>query len=168
MQALQSAARNAAAAGANNLGRNPVNGLQLPNIPNGLAPGGSWSIRACRPIRVCGRAPCSPNRPLAAVRRFVDVKQTAPQAILNWQTFNIGKKTLLKFDQDGRRQRDEQWVAFNKINDPTVSLPRFLGSIQGERAGLRDQPQRHHLRRVIQVNTHIFVGFLTSRSTTAC
>ena len=37
----------------------------------------------------------------------VNITQTAQQAILNWQTFNVGKNTTVNIDQSrGRRQRE--------------------------------------------------------------
>jgi filamentous hemagglutinin family protein len=60
----------------------------------------------------------------------VSIKQTAPQALLTWQTFNIGKETTLTFDQTAGGANVSQWIAFNKVNDPTGVPSQILGSIQ--------------------------------------
>ncbi|MBC3375857.1 filamentous hemagglutinin family protein [Pseudomonas sp. SWRI92] len=44
----------------------------------------------------------------------VTVKQTADKAILNWDTFNIGRDTTLAFQQDA------SWAALNKVNNSTA------------------------------------------------
>src|SRR5208337_893995 len=58
----------------------------------------------------------------------VTVKQTQEQAILNWQSFNIGKSTVLDFDQTAGGADAGQWIAFNKIG-VTGSPSQILGSI---------------------------------------
>src|SRR6185312_6261324 len=49
----------------------------------------------------------------------VTIIQNAQQALLTWKTFNIGKKTTLTFDQSAGGSDIGNWVAFNKINDPS-------------------------------------------------
>jgi filamentous hemagglutinin family protein len=44
----------------------------------------------------------------------VTIKQTADKAILNWDTFNIGRDTTLAFQQDA------SWAALNKVNNSTA------------------------------------------------
>jgi filamentous hemagglutinin family protein len=58
----------------------------------------------------------------------VAIKQTQEQAILNWQSFNIGKNTVLDFDQTAGGADVAQWVAFNKIG-VTGSPSQILGSM---------------------------------------
>lgn len=45
---------------------------------------------------------------------IVTIKQTADKAILNWDTFNIGRDTTLAFQQDA------SWAALNKVNNSTA------------------------------------------------
>ncbi len=45
---------------------------------------------------------------------LVSIKQTADKAILNWDTFNIGRDTTLAFQQDAN------WAALNKVNNSTA------------------------------------------------
>jgi filamentous hemagglutinin family protein len=142
-KAAQEAARKAAIRGPANLGFNPNdilrgaagNPARLPNVPNGLAPGG---------LQVDPRVPADlanpeagedgslwtgaqlPTQKQAGGRTIVTIKQTAQQALLNWETFNIGKETTLKFSHNG----GSKWIAFNKVNDPSGVPSQILGSIR--------------------------------------
>ena len=57
------------------------------------------------------------------------IVQTSQQALLNWQTFNIGKETNVTFDQTAGGSQAAQWIAFNKINDPSGVPSQILGSL---------------------------------------
>jgi len=135
--AAQAAARAAALSGANNLGQNPNNPLvTLPDVPDGMAVGGlvpdsglsslgvanpvsSW-IGANTPVQTSSGTPGQVK---------VTVQQTAQQALLQWDTFNIGKNTNLNFDQSAGGANVNQWVAFNKIKDPSLNPSQILGSL---------------------------------------
>ncbi len=52
----------------------------------------------------------------------------ATQAILNWQTFNVGKNTTVVFDQQG----NSNWIALNRVLDPTGNPSLILGSIKAD------------------------------------
>ncbi|WP_027534665.1 filamentous haemagglutinin family protein [Bradyrhizobium sp. WSM3983] len=54
----------------------------------------------------------------------VDITQTQSRAILNWQTFNVGAKTTVNFNQSGT-----DWIALNRVTDPTGSPSQILGHI---------------------------------------
>ncbi len=60
----------------------------------------------------------------------VTVTQTQPQALLNWQSFNIGKNTTLDFAQSGNSGDPGDWVAINRILDPSLAPSQILGSIE--------------------------------------
>src|SRR5262249_3174062 len=62
----------------------------------------------------------------------VNVQQTSQQAVLNWKSFNVGKQTKLNFDQSAGGANASQWVAFNKITDPTGVPSQILGSITAQ------------------------------------
>ncbi|BCU75310.1 filamentous haemagglutinin family protein [Luteolibacter sp. LG18] len=133
VQAMQTAARNLAKNnGSNNLGQNPNNPSQLlPDVPDGLAAGG---------LEVDPRVPTDStlwqgaNLPVQSTTSGgtvqVTVKQTAQQALLNWKTFNVGKNTKLTFDQSDGGSNVGQWIAFNKVNDPTANPTQILGTIE--------------------------------------
>ena len=141
VRAMQATARDLAIKGPNNLGRNPNNpGLQLPNIPNGLVTGGLKVApgvpvdlahpTAAENIALWQGAKLPTQSTTASGRIKVTVEQTKPQALLTWETFNIGKETTLAFDQNAGGDSKSQWIAFNKIIDPSGVPSQILGSIQ--------------------------------------
>jgi filamentous hemagglutinin family protein len=140
MKTMQDAARAAADRGPNSLGANPNNpGRPLLNVPNGLAPGG---------LQVAPGVPKDLANPAAgedpklwqgaklpaefkqAGRTLVTVEQLKQQALLTWETFNIGKDTTLSFNQSRGGAEKSTWVAFNKINDPSGAPSQILGAIE--------------------------------------
>ncbi|QYG09934.1 filamentous hemagglutinin family protein [Janthinobacterium sp. PAMC25594] len=109
-QAAQAQARQAAASGA--------------SVPNGLAQGGlqvdtnsltaGW-LNAQAPVQT-----------VANGKTAVVVQQTADKAILNWETFNVGKDTTLTFQQ----QKD--WAVLNRVNDPQARPSQIQGQIKAD------------------------------------
>lgn len=63
----------------------------------------------------------------------VDVKQTGQYAILNWQSFNVGKNTTLDFDQSQGTQANggNNWVALNRV-DASAAPSQILGNIKAD------------------------------------
>ncbi|MEY5009978.1 MAG: hypothetical protein RLZZ253_1117, partial [Verrucomicrobiota bacterium] len=132
VQALQKAAREIAR-------KNPA------TVPNGLGAGG-LQVHPQVPVDLANpqagekpelwRGADLPVQTTAGARTRVTILQSQPQAMLTWRTFNVGKETTVKFDQRGGEQRDgsNNWIAFNKILDPTGQPSRILGSIEGEGA----------------------------------
>ncbi|MEW6640496.1 MAG: filamentous hemagglutinin family protein [Pseudomonadota bacterium] len=112
MQGAQAAARAAAAAAQRS--------TTLPQIavPNGLAagglqvaPSGTWT-GANAPVQSTGGSGTT-----------VTINQTAPQAVLNWQTFNVGAQTTVNFNQQA-----STWTALNRVVGNT-SPSQILGQI---------------------------------------
>jgi len=128
MQAAQASARALAASGANNLGVNPNEpGQALPDVPNGLQPGGL--------VPYSGGVWTGANLPVQSSsggQTLVNIQQNAAQALLTWQKFNIGKDTTLNFDQSAGGVDATQWIAFNKINDPSGVPSQILGTIKAQ------------------------------------
>jgi len=62
----------------------------------------------------------------------VTINQVLPQAILNWQSFNIGSHTAVHFNQSAGKAAASTWTVLNRISDPTVSPTQILGSITAE------------------------------------
>jgi filamentous hemagglutinin family protein len=133
MRAMQNAARDNANKGPNNLGKNPLKpAVTLPDVPNGLGTGG---------LKVSGNVTTDPSRwkgaklPTQTVsngKTKVTVKQTEQQALLEWETFNIGKNTTLTFDQSKGGENAGQWIAFNKVSDPTANPTQILGKLNAD------------------------------------
>ena len=128
VQALQAAARSAANAG--NAGKNPANGLQLPNVPDGLAPGGLQVDPGVPANPALWQGATLPVQTTSNGQTRVDIQQTASQAVLNWETFNVGRHTVLTIDQNLGGAQVGQWIAFNIVNDPAGVPSQILGSIQ--------------------------------------
>ncbi|MBR1221659.1 filamentous hemagglutinin family protein [Bradyrhizobium sp. U87765 SZCCT0131] len=112
MQGAQAAARAAAAAAQRS--------ATMPQVvvPNGLgagglqvAPGGTWS-GASTPVQSAGGNGTT-----------VTINQTAPQAILNWQTFNVGAQTTVNFNQLA-----STWTALNRVTG-NAGPSQILGQI---------------------------------------
>ncbi|MFZ4681387.1 MAG: filamentous hemagglutinin N-terminal domain-containing protein, partial [Terrimicrobiaceae bacterium] len=125
MRSLQAQARSSAA-GANNLGMNPNRpGVPLPDVPDGLVPGG---------LDILGTptGALAPRQSGGAGGANVIVQQTESQALLNWKTFNVGKKTVLQFDQSAGGVDAGKWIAFNRVTDPSGAPSQILGSIKSD------------------------------------
>jgi filamentous hemagglutinin family protein len=132
VESVQRAQQNAAqaAAGANNAGADPNHpGQQLPDVPNGLAPGGLQVAPGVGTDLSLWTGAFLPTQTAAGGKTQVVIKQTQQQALLNWQTFNVGKDTHLHFDQSDGKENVGQWTAFNKVNDPSGRPSQILGSI---------------------------------------
>ncbi|MGK5051808.1 filamentous haemagglutinin family protein [Janthinobacterium sp. RB2P8] len=68
----------------------------------------------------------APVQTVAAGKTAVLVQQTADKAILNWETFNVGKDTTLTFQQ----QKD--WAVLNRVNDPQSRPSQIQGQIKAD------------------------------------
>lgn len=133
MKAMQQAARNAARKGGNHLGKNPANpAVNLPKVPNGLGVNG---------LQISSSLPSDPTQWTGAKlptqektkgRTQVTIKQTEQNALLHWDTFNVGKRTTLTFDQTKGGENSGQWIAFNQIADPTANPTQILGNIKAD------------------------------------
>ncbi|MFZ4593018.1 MAG: filamentous hemagglutinin N-terminal domain-containing protein, partial [Verrucomicrobiaceae bacterium] len=134
VQAMQNAARNAIKTAPKNLGADPNNpGLTLPDVPDGLAPGGLQVAPGATPGTPLWTGANLPTQSFAGSGRVnVSIKQTQQQALLKWQTFNVGGKTTLTFDQSAGGVNMGKWIAFNKVNDPTGSPSQIIGNIQAQ------------------------------------
>ncbi|SDI08347.1 filamentous haemagglutinin family protein [Janthinobacterium sp. YR213] len=96
----------------------------VPGAPDGLVKGGlqvdtnsltaGW-LNAQGPVQT-----------VANGKTAVVVQQTADKAILNWETFNVGKDTTLTFQQ----QKD--WAVLNRVNDPQARPSQIQGQIKAD------------------------------------
>ncbi|QNK65733.1 filamentous haemagglutinin family protein [Variovorax sp. PAMC26660] len=118
-QAAQEAARLAALGGAS-------------GIPDGLAEGGlKVDTQSLTAGWLNARAPV---QTAAGGRTVVGIEQTAEKAILNWESFNVGKNTTVQFDQKGGAKPDGSngWIALNRINDPSGRPSQIAGQIKAD------------------------------------
>lgn len=129
MQAFQNAAR--VAASGNNAGLNPnAPGTPLPNVPNGLGAGGLEVDPGVATNSAVWAGANLPTQSTANGRTTVNIRQTQQTALLSWKTYNVGRKTTLRYNQSAAGPDASKWVAFNKINDPGNAPSQILGSIE--------------------------------------
>ncbi len=139
VRAMQDSARAAASHSTASLGPNPFLPSQsLPKVPNGLTPGGlklapGVPANLAQPTKTENPALWTgaklPTQTTANGQTNVTVVQTSQQALLNWQTFNVGQETKVTFDQTAGGANATQWIAFNKVNDPSGVPSQILGSL---------------------------------------
>jgi filamentous hemagglutinin family protein len=136
MQAVQNAARSAALAGSNNLGADPNHsGLQLPNVPDGLGAGGLQVAPGVGTDPTLWQNADLPTQSSANGQTTVTIQQTAQKAILTWFNFNVGKNTQAYFNQSaGNTSAGNNWVALNRVIDPSGVPSQILGQIKAEGA----------------------------------
>ncbi|GER21038.1 filamentous haemagglutinin family protein [Variovorax boronicumulans] len=118
-QAAQAAAREAASNGGS-------------DIPDGLADGGlKVDTHSLTAGWLNARAPV---QTAAGGRTVVGIEQTGDKAILNWESFNVGKHTTVQFDQKGGAKPDgtNAWIALNRINDPSGRPSQIAGQIKAD------------------------------------
>jgi filamentous hemagglutinin family protein len=110
-QGAQAAARQAAA-------NDPT------SVPDGLADGG---LKVDTDSLTAGWL--NANAPVQTVsngRTNVAIRQTADRAILNWETFNVGRQTTVEF------QQQSAWSVLNKVNDPQARPSQIQGQIKAD------------------------------------
>ncbi|WP_461334877.1 filamentous haemagglutinin family protein [Bradyrhizobium embrapense] len=117
LQAAQSAARSAAAASQRS--------ATLPQVavPNGLGPGGLQVAPGAAPGSGLWQGAALPSQSASGGQTTVTVNQTAPQAIVNWQSFNVGSQTTLNFNQQAGN-----WTALNRVVG-NIGPSQILGRI---------------------------------------
>ena len=63
----------------------------------------------------------------------VTIEQTAASAIANWSSFNVGRNTILYFDQrGGNSPTGNSWAVLNRVTDPSAAPSQILGQIRAE------------------------------------
>ncbi len=135
LQAAQAAARGAAATAQRSAA------LPQVAVPNGLGAGGLQIAPGAMPGSGLWKGADLPTQSASGGQTTVTVNRTAPQAILNWQTFNVGSQTTVNFNQQASTSDRAQPRRRQSRPEPD---PR---SGQGPRTGAGHQPERHHLRR---------------------
>jgi filamentous hemagglutinin len=127
VRAMQDAARATAISGPENLSPG------LPDVTNGISTNGLQvaSGVGTDPIKWQGADLPTETTDLQGLVD-VGIRQTAQQALLQWQTFNVGKNTTVTFDQTAGGANSNQWIAFNQITDPTGNPSQILGQIKAQ------------------------------------
>ncbi|AJD50053.1 filamentous hemagglutinin-like protein [Isoalcanivorax pacificus W11-5] len=94
-------------------------------VPNGLAEGG-LKIDSSLPFEQAWQNAEAPTQTIKDGHITVDIKQTADKAVLNWETFNVGRDTTVAFDQQA------DWAVLNRVNDPNARPSQIQGQIKGD------------------------------------
>ncbi|MCE4053106.1 filamentous haemagglutinin family protein [Pseudomonas sp. Au-Pse12] len=108
-QAAQAAARQAAFG-------------SVSNIPDGLGQGGLKVDNSLTQGWINAKGPVQSQ---SGGKTTVTIEQTADKAILNWETFNVGRNTTVDF------QQQSNWALLNKVNDPNGRPSEIQGQIKG-------------------------------------
>lgn len=137
MRDVQAAARAGALIGPANLGLDKNHpGKLLPNVPNGLAPGGLNPTS--NPTAMIDGQPAwtgagLPTQSTGSNGRVqVEVVQNQQKAILTWNKFNVGRETDLYFNQSAGGGGAANWIALNRVLDPSLVPSQILGTIRSE------------------------------------
>ncbi|WP_240648036.1 filamentous haemagglutinin family protein [Pararobbsia silviterrae] len=118
-------------------------------VPNGLAVGGlqvapgitfnsdgtptaASSNSSNSVVWINADAPTQTNNANGTVT--VNVTQTGQDAILTWQTMNVGKQTTLNFNQSAGTQSNgtNNWIVLNRIMDPNGLPSQILGDVTAQ------------------------------------
>jgi filamentous hemagglutinin family protein len=103
-----------------------------PAIPDGIATGGlqqAPAVAGSNGTTLWSGASSNLAQSVSNGITDVTVTQTGAVASLNWQTFNVGAKTKLIFNQSAGGSLASTWVAINKVDDPSENPSTILGSI---------------------------------------
>lgn len=137
-QAITSLSRATQALQAAQAAQNAARSLALSapsTVPNGLMPGGLQVAPGVGSNPSLWQNANLPTQSISGGLTTVTVLQTAPQAILNWSSFNIGRNTELYFNQSaGNSATGNTWVVLNRIIDPSALPSRILGAVVAEGA----------------------------------
>src|SRR5215472_1558102 len=102
------------------------------SVPNGLTPGGLVIIPGASGDPELWSGASLPTQSSNGGRTNVQINQDRPKAILTWQNFNVGRETDVHFDQTAGGESAQDWIALNRVNDPSARPSQILGSIQAE------------------------------------
>ncbi|WP_414158071.1 filamentous hemagglutinin family protein [Pseudomonas sp. BNK-45] len=91
-------------------------------IPDGLGQGGLKVDNSLTQGWINAKGPVQSQ---SGGKTTVTIEQTADKAILNWETFNVGRNTTVDF------QQQSNWALLNKVNDPNGRPSEIQGQIKG-------------------------------------
>ncbi|EJM65283.1 filamentous hemagglutinin family N-terminal domain containing protein [Pseudomonas sp. GM50] len=92
-------------------------------VPDGLGEGG---LKVDNSLTQGWANAQAPEQSQADGKTTVKIQQTADKAILNWETFNVGRNTTVDFKQQSN------WAVLNRINDPSARPSQIQGQIKGD------------------------------------
>lgn len=95
---------------------------QVSTVPDGLGKGGLQVDNSLTQGWTNAKAPTQTQ---AGGKTTVSIEQTADKAILNWETFNVGRNTTVDF------QQQSTWAVLNRVNDAQARPSEIQGQIKG-------------------------------------
>src|SRR5260370_38879054 len=125
---MQSAARPAGQSGTNSLGRNLLTGQPLPNVPNGLGVNGLQVAPGAANNSSLWAGANLPTQSTVNGQTVVTINQNAPQKLLTWQTFNVGKNTVANFDQTTGRRSGYTSVTLEPLKGPSCDATPYISA----------------------------------------
>ncbi|TCV91773.1 filamentous hemagglutinin family protein [Luteibacter rhizovicinus] len=104
------------------------------SVPDGIAAGGLSPAALIAKDPTLWQNANAPVQTVAGGKTTVEVKQNDKKAILTWDSFNVGRDTTMYFNQSAGNQNGgkNDWIALNRINDPSGSPSKILGQIKAE------------------------------------
>ena len=93
------------------------------DVPDGLAPGGLWVAEGALARWEGAKAPKPGTE---GGRQLVTIEQTQSRAILNWDTFNVGRNTTLQFKQGA----DD--AVLNRVVGASAKPSQIQGAIKAD------------------------------------
>ncbi|HHW2663286.1 TPA: filamentous hemagglutinin family protein [Pseudomonas aeruginosa] len=100
--------------------------LNLPqDVPDGLGEGG-LKVDASLPFEQAWQNAKGPVQTQAGGKTTVSIEQTADKAVLNWETFNVGRNTTVDFQQHA------DWALLNRVNDSSARPSQIQGQIKAD------------------------------------
>ncbi|WP_085603131.1 MULTISPECIES: filamentous haemagglutinin family protein [unclassified Pseudomonas] len=91
-------------------------------VPDGLGEGG---LKVDNSLTQGWQNAKGPQQTQVDGKTTVTIEQTADKAILNWETFNVGRNTTVDFAQQSN------WAVLNRVNDPNARASQIQGQIKG-------------------------------------
>ncbi|WP_332763281.1 filamentous hemagglutinin family protein [Pseudomonas koreensis] len=92
-------------------------------VPDGLGEGG---LKVDNSLAQGWQNAKGPQQTQSGGKTTVTIEQTADKAILNWETFNVGRNTSVEFAQQSN------WAVLNRVNDPSARPSQIQGQIKGD------------------------------------
>ncbi|WP_202368407.1 filamentous haemagglutinin family protein [Pseudomonas sp. MWU318] len=92
-------------------------------VPDGLGEGG---LKVDNSLTQGWQNAKGPQQTRADGKTTVKIEQTADKAILNWETFNVGRNTTVEFAQQ------PNWAVLNRVNDPNARASQIQGQIKAD------------------------------------
>jgi filamentous hemagglutinin family protein len=152
--AMQNAAHNLA------LSSPPTTTAGLPAVTDGLSPGGL----IVDPRVTAGTDPnlwVNANLPTQTTSNgvtTVTIQQTAQRAVMTWEQFNVGKNTVVDFDQSGGNSANgNSWIALNRIDAGGVPS-QILGQIHAQGTVMLIDPNGIIFTGSSQINVHSLIA----------